>query len=59
MAEVASAGTLVAAVLETAGYVAQAEILASFQDFLDSVGIFLFILSGLGALTSLAVFVAK
>ncbi|MCC6952990.1 MAG: hypothetical protein IT290_02615 [Deltaproteobacteria bacterium] len=56
MAEVASAGTLVAAVLETAGYVAQAEILASFQDFLDSVGLFLFILSAIGGLTSIAIF---
>ena len=56
MAEVASAGTLIAAVLETAGYVSQSHILKDFADLFSSAGALSFAVSCIGGLFSIAIF---
>lgn len=56
MAEVNSAGTLVAAVLETAGYVAQANILQDFAAFFKYGGALFYVFAVIGALVSVAMF---
>jgi len=55
MSEV-SAGTLVGAVLETAGYISQQEILTDLSSFFDSGGALLFIIAGIGGVLSVVIF---
>jgi hypothetical protein len=55
MANVASAGTVVAAALETAGYLAQEKILANYQYLFSSIGVLLFVICAIGAFISYAV----
>ena len=56
MAEITSAGNLIAAVLEQAGYVAQSHFLVSFRDFFREAGALVYILGGIGGVISLVVF---
>ena len=56
MPDVTSGATLVASVMETAGYVTQSLILEDFQDFFKGAGSLLYIIAGIGAVISLAIF---
>lgn len=56
MAEVASAGTIIGAVLETAGYVTQSRILADFKEFFDVAGAYIYVFVCIAAILSMAVF---
>ncbi len=56
MPEVVSAGTLVGAVLETAGYVTQEKILLDFQLFFEDAGALLYGIAAVGALFSVTLF---
>ncbi len=56
MADVVSAGTLVGAILETAGYVTQQRILQDFHGFFQHLGAHLYAIAGIGGLMSIVVF---
>lgn len=56
MANVASAGTLVSATLETAGYLSQESILQNFTQLFSALGVLLFVICAIGAFISYAVF---
>ena len=56
MAEVTSAATLVAAVLEHQGYLLQARFLDTFQDFFRDAGGLVYLIAAVGAVTSLLMF---
>ncbi len=53
---VVSAATLIAAVLEHQGYMAQARFLADFQDFFRDAGSLVYLMSGVGAVISVAMY---
>ena len=56
MGDVVSAGSYVAAVMELAGYKAQADFLQSFRDFFREAGAFIYVLAGVGAVVSIVNF---
>ncbi len=56
MADAISAGTLVGAVLETAGYVTQERVLDDFRTFFSLAGQYLYIVAAVGALFSVTLF---
>lgn len=56
MAQIATASTLISAVMETAGYISQERILDNFQQFFQAAGVFVWVFGALIALTSIAVF---
>ncbi|MBL7662188.1 hypothetical protein JNK13_05490 [bacterium] len=51
-----SAGTLIAAALETAGYVSQSEVLHDFQALFDDWAALLYMVAALGAIVSVAIY---
>jgi hypothetical protein len=53
---VVSAATLIAAVLEHQGYMTQARFLADFQDFFRDAGALVYLMSGVGAVISVAMY---
>ncbi|MCB0344797.1 MAG: hypothetical protein KDD66_06760 [Bdellovibrionales bacterium] len=55
-ADVTSAGTMIAAVLETAGQVTQHHILQDFNSFFHQAGAFLYILAAMGGIVSFVLF---
>ncbi len=56
MADVISAGTLVGAVLENAGYITQSSFLDAFEGFFQSAGRLLYLLATIGGIVSFAIF---
>jgi len=56
MAEITSAGTLVAAVLETAGFLTQARLLEDFRAFFMAGGGLIWIIAGIGGLISIVLY---
>ena len=56
MADVTTAGTFIAAVLEESGYLAQAQFLKDFRDFFREAGALVYILGGIGGVVSLVMF---
>ena len=56
MSDLSSAGTLVAAVLQTSGLAAQQNLLNNFSAFFESLGALLYVISGIGAVVSVAIF---
>ncbi len=56
MADASTAGTLIGAVLETAGYLTQAEILVDFKEFFNSAGGLIYTLAVIGGVISFALF---
>jgi len=56
MADVTTAGTLIAAVLEESGYLAQAHFLKDFRDFFREAGALVYILGGIGGVVSMVMF---
>lgn len=56
MPEVGSAGTIIGAVLETAGYVAQSHILQDFGEFFQGAGALFYTAAAIGGIISVALF---
>lgn len=56
MADVASAGTIVGAVLETAGYLAQEKLLVDFHSFFERFGVLIFLIGCSSAVVSAALY---
>ncbi len=56
MPDVGSAGTVIAAVMETAGYVAQANVIADFQGFFAGAGALFYIAAAIGGIISVMLF---
>ncbi|MCB0360277.1 MAG: hypothetical protein KDD44_11600, partial [Bdellovibrionales bacterium] len=56
MSDASAAGTLIVAVMETAGYITQERILDSFGGFFNSAGAFLYTIGCIGGLISVALF---
>jgi len=56
MPDVTTAGNFAAAVLEQAGYIAQAQFLKDFRDFFREAGALVYILGGIGGVISMVVF---